>query len=680
MPLRTCLATAAVLALSGGALAQDAIRLNQVGTYPGAPKRAVVVGAAPGAFEVQDAASGAVVFSGTLGRRQTWPASGETVRVADFSELQAPGEYRVAAAGDVSRPFRIEAGALGSVLRDAVRAYYYQRASAELLPEHAGAWSREAGHPDTEVVVHASAASPGRPAGSTFASPGGWYDAGDYGKYTTTGVMAAWALMAAVERTPDRLAELGLADLTLPESGDAVPDVLDEALWQLRWLLTMQDPGDGGVYHKLTTASFVDADLPADDDATRYAVVKTSTSTFAAAAVLAQGARLVRPYRAQHPGLSDSLLTAARDAWAWGNANRGVYFDQSAMNAAFDPDITTGAYEDGWDGDEKQWAAAELFLTTRNPAYWTAYLGAGSSFGGLPIFFDPSPLGAMSLWSRRDRLPAGVDAGDIVAPLVAMADEALAHAQRAPYRTSIGANVSDSPPDFHWGSNEVPGWTALLYWHAFEATGDDRFRLAIMDEVDYLLGRNATGHSYVTGWGERAPQHPHHYMESDGVDAPIPGFVVGGPNPGQQDGCPGYPSSLAAKSYLDAYCSYATNEVAVNWQAALVSALAVAEAANLDSGSAPSALANAGTGEAQVGAPSPNPASDVVRITLAADPTVPARATVTDALGRRVLSLPDVPAGATALELDVSRLVPGVYTVRVEHDGAVATHALTVVR
>ena len=89
-----------------------------------------------------------------------------------------------------------------------------------------------------------------------------------------------------------------------------------------------------------------------------------------------------------------------------------------------------------------------------------------------------------------------------------------------------------------------------------------------------MLGRNAVGTSFVTGYGARSALHPHHRPSAaDGIAAPVPGFLVGGPQPGQQDkgDCPvPYPSTAAAKSWLDHDCSYASNEIAINWNAPLV--------------------------------------------------------------------------------------------------------------
>ncbi len=88
--------------------------------------------------------------------------------------------------------------------------------------------------------------------------------------------------------------------------------------------------------------------------------------------------------------------------------------------------------------------------------------------------------------------------------------------------------------------------------------------------MDYILGRNPTGYSFVTGFGEKTPLHPHHRIsQSDTVAAPVPGMLVGGPHAWQQDKCH-YKSNEPTKSYSDSWCSYSTNEIAINWNAPLV--------------------------------------------------------------------------------------------------------------
>ena len=109
---------------------------------------------------------------------------------------------------------------------------------------------------------------------------------------------------------------------------------------------------------------------------------------------------------------------------------------------------------------------------------------------------------------------------------------------------------------------------SLMY--AYLLTGKDVYLTNAYRNMDYILGRNATGFCYVTGLGTKSPKHPHHRLSaSDDIEDPIPGFLVGGPNPGQQDGA-FYPTASPDESYVDTEDSYASNEVAINWNAALV--------------------------------------------------------------------------------------------------------------
>jgi endoglucanase len=138
---------------------------------------------------------------------------------------------------------------------------------------------------------------------------------------------------------------------------------------------------------------------------------------------------------------------------------------------------------------------------------------------------------------------------------------------------------------FVWGSNSVAANQGILLVWAYRLTGERAYLRRALANLDYLMGCNATGYSFVTGVGDRTPQNPHHRPSvSDGVDAPVPGLLVGGPNPGQQDGCT-YPSDAPARSYTDVTCSYASNEIAVNWSAPLVYLAAAMEALRHDAGS-----------------------------------------------------------------------------------------------
>jgi len=190
----------------------------------------------------------------------------------------------------------------------AIKAYYFNRAGIELQAEYAGRYARAAGHPDDHVLVHASAAGPGRPEGSVIASPKGWYDAGDYNKYVVNSAISVYTLLAAYEQFPEFFAR---QDLHIPESGNGLPDLLNEALWNLDWMLAMQDPADGGVYHKLTNKGFDGVVMPHQANGERYVVQKTTAAALDFAAVMAQASRVFAAFDAQRPGLSARMLAAS---------------------------------------------------------------------------------------------------------------------------------------------------------------------------------------------------------------------------------------------------------------------------------------------------------------------------------------------------------------------------------
>jgi endoglucanase len=569
----TLLAGCAALLLAGGAsaapassIANASIKVNQVGFVPSAQKLAVVPGDAPARFSVVDAATGKPAFEGNLGNAATWDASGERVRLADFSALRTPGSYRIRVAGLPDSPaFSVSLDVYRDLDAAAVRSYTLNRTGIALRPAVAGPYARPLAHPDTVVLVHPSAASAQRPAGSVISSPKGWYDAGDYNKYIVNSGISTYTLLAAYEHFPawfDKLA------LKLPESGNGLPDILNEALWNLDWMASMQDPEDGGVYHKLTNKVFDPFVMPEKASTPRYVVQKTTAATLDFAAVMAVASRVLAPFDRQQPGRSARYLAAAEAAWRWAEAHPKVFYQQPA-------DVQTGAYGDKNVDDEFAWAATELLIATGKDAYRPRALAAihgKAAEQTAPGWADVGMLAWISLTqpNLRDnaRLPQGIDTAPARKQLLAAADRLAARWSASPYRISMVRK------EFVWGSNSVILNQAMVLVAAYRVEPRQDYLNAAQSALDYVLGRNAPGMSFVTGFGARSPLQPHHRLsEADGVAAPVPGMLVGGPNPGQQDraGCrASYPSALPALSYLDDVCSYASNEVAINWNAPLV--------------------------------------------------------------------------------------------------------------
>ncbi len=509
-------------------------------------------------FRLVDAANGNEVWKGRTSAPAEWAPASESARVLDFSAFTGTGVFRLEVPGAAtSLNFNIGPGVYAPLRDAALKAYYFNRASTALTEPLAGIWARPAGHPDTRVVVHASAAGPRRQAGDVISAPKGWYDAGDHNKYVVNSGISTHTLLAAWEHFP---AQFASQKTGTPESGNGLPDLLNEVLWNLEWLLAMQDPDDGGVYHKLTNLSFDGTVMPHRATGERYVVQKSTAAALNFAATLAQASRVFAAFEAQKPGLSARMLATARLAWGWAQRNPNRIYQQPA-------DVQTGEYGDSQLRDEFAWAAAELYISTREDGFWTA-MQAQQLPNISPSWMDVGALAWSSLAHHRHQLTPAADTALIEQRARGLAESLAAQWQASSYRVSMQRG------DFVWGSNSVALNQGMMLIQGYRISQQAQHLAAAQAALDYVLGRNALGHSMVTGFGERSPRHPHHRQsEADTVAAPVPGFVVGGPNPGRQDArdCPvPYPATQDAKAYLDHYCSYASNEVAINWNAPLV--------------------------------------------------------------------------------------------------------------
>lgn len=544
-----------------------AIKINQVGYYTHGPKVVVVTGAGnTNHFFVLTADRRDTVFKGVLSAERSSLYSSTKTRVGDFSKVQKSGSYVIAVPGaGTSFPFRIADDVHHGVAVASLKGFYYQRSDEPLAEQHAGKWHRPAGHPDTEVVVHPSAASKERPAGTVISSPGGWYDAGDYNKYIVNSGITMGTLFSAYEDLPKYW---DTVKVNIPESGDALPDLLNESLYNLRWMLTMQDPHDGGVYHKLTNATFDGMVMPGVTKAPRYVVQKGTAAALDFAAVMAQAARIFKPFDKVTRGLSDSCLKAAERAWQWAEQHPDVRYSQRDINPVHEPDIVTGEYGDRNFTDEKLWAAAELFVTTGNKKYFEMVTALKGAAAGLPGWSNVGMLGYYTMLRHQESLPA------YTTPVTkAMKDSVLHIADRyilTSARSAFGTVMGQSVRDFIWGSSSVAANQGILLVNAYLLTGNKRYVDFALTNLDYLLGRNATGYSFVTGIGSRSTMHPHHRPSvADGITEPVPGLLAGGPNPAMQDKCV-YEFTEPETAYSDTDCSYASNEIAINWNAPLV--------------------------------------------------------------------------------------------------------------
>ncbi len=450
------------------------------------------------------------------------------------------------------------------VLPAAMKSYYYQRAGVAIPTVFGDKWHRAAGHPDTTVLFHKSS---GRAAEGTYRSPGGWYDAGDFNKYVVNGAFSVGIMLQLAEQYPEVLPDRAI---NFPEAGNGRNDLLDELKVELDWMLTMQDPADGGVHHKLTTLKFEGMVMPDQATAQRYILAKGTAATLDFAACMAQASRVYG--RVGEAAFAKTCLAAAERAYVWAVQYPDVAFRNP-------PDVATGEYGDTDFADEWQWALSELYISTKNDEYLRTLLAENSPLriryrAGESWVGQMSNLAAYSLLAQ----PSNAAGAEFDVPhdlhwivkdqIISLADSLIAVADTSAFYQPIN--------DWHWGSTSDVLGAAMVTANAYRLTGDGKYLAATRGWTDWVFGFNATGHCYVTGFGRRSPMNIHHRQSAaDGVVEPVPGFIVGGPNTYQQDTVHGvvYPvasHSQPMRSYVDVEASYASNEVCLNWNAPLV--------------------------------------------------------------------------------------------------------------
>ncbi|GAB2481082.1 glycoside hydrolase family 9 protein [Nocardiopsis aegyptia] len=553
------------------------VRVNQVGYLPQGPKNATVVTDAeqPLPWELADA-DGTVVAEGETVPRGLDPSSDQNVHSLDFGGFTEVGTgFTLTADGETSHPFDIAADPYVDLATDALDFYYTQRSGIEISDEIAPGYGRPAGHAgvepnqgDTEVTCH-----PDTPCDYTLDVSGGWYDAGDHGKYVVNGGISVHQLMSVYERAhhaptgdPDRVADSSLA---IPERDNGVPDVLDEARWEMEFLLSMQVPeGEelaGMAHHKVHDAEWTGLPLMPDrDPQPRYLHPPSTAATLNLAATAAQCARVFAPYDAD---FAATCAEAAETAWDAALEHPDRFATAGGQGG--------GPYDDDTVADEFYWAAAELYLTTGAAEYQEAVTGAelhtGEAF--TDSAFDwrwTAPLGRLQLAT----VPNTLDGRDEVrASVVAAADEYLAAAEEHPY----GLVLNPENGALVWGSNGLVLNTMVVLATAYDLTGDARYRDAVLEGMDYVLGRNALNQSYVTGYGENDAVNQHSRWYAAQLDPSLPhppdGTLSGGPNSDTATWDPVSQANLEGCApqfcYIDHIDAWSTNELTINWNSAL---------------------------------------------------------------------------------------------------------------
>ncbi|WP_039917860.1 glycoside hydrolase family 9 protein [Cellvibrio mixtus] len=559
-------------------------RVNQIGYFPNSPKIAVYKTSNSSAQSWQLTQNGVVVASGLTAPYGIDGASGDNVHRIDLTSVIANGDGLVLKVGaDTSYPFRISTTALNGAFYDALKYFYHNRSGIAIeIPYTAGGsyaanskWARPAGHlnagankGDNNVPCWTGTCN------YSLNVTKGWYDAGDHGKYVVNGGISVWTLLNMHERSVYSNKDIStvgafklsnaLVDnsLNIPESGNGVSDLLDEARWQLEFLLAMQVPAGqvkaGMVHHKVHDVGWTGLPLAPHEDGQQRALVPPSTA--ATLNVAATGAQCARIWKNIDAAFAATCLTAAERAWTAAQANPA--------------DIYSGAYDNGGGGygdktvaDDFYWAAAELYITTGNSKYLSTinnYTITRTDFN----WADTELPGLMSLALVPTEHTSALRTA-AQQKIISIADIHLVTQNQSGYLVPL------SNKEFYWGSNSGVTNKLMLVGLAYDFTGNAIYAEGVIKGLDYLLGRNTLSTSFVTGAGTKTVTQPHHRFWAGALNANYPwappGALSGGPNAGLEDdvsasrlsGC----TSRPATCWIDSIDAWSTNEITINWNA-----------------------------------------------------------------------------------------------------------------
>ena len=546
-------------ALPQAAIDTPDIQINQLGYRPDDEKIAVFRGEdMDSAFQVVDAESGEVVFEGTLLAGAKNNNTRETESAGDFSELKTPGTYKVVGekCGE-SYEFTIGNDVYDEAFDAAVRMLYLQRCGEELPEEYAGEFAHPVCH-DGEAVFYTELAVSGRadddaPTKTVEVKTdvsGGWHDAGDYGRYVVSGAKAVADVMLAYESYPEAFGD----DAGIPESGNGTPDILDEARYELEWLLKMQNSATGGVYHKVTCANFPETVMPEEETDQLLLSPYSNCATGDFAAVMAMAARI---YQDVDSDFADTCMAASLKAVA--------YLEGSESGDGFvNPEgIVTGEYPDTKDTDERYWAYAELFKTTKDAKYEeilteSPYASIQGGLGWERVGFYAGYAYLTSDYTNKEYAQTVVD------KLEYAVNGILESAEADTYQCSLSGT-------YPWGSNMSIANNGMLLLMMDEINGNDKYESLAKAQLDYLFGNNANSYCFLTGFGSLSPEHTHH-RPSQVLNKSMEGMLVGGADSNLED--PYAKATMTgtapAKCYVDNAQSFSCNEVTVYWNSPLI--------------------------------------------------------------------------------------------------------------
>lgn len=518
------------------------VKVNQIGYKPDDVKSVLVTSPDDEKFKVVNVSTNETVYIGTYSAAAFDPAMGTSVRIGDFSEVTAPGTYQIISSpSGASYEFDIGDGLYDDIYKDVVLMLYNQRCGTKLEASVSGDFAHDACHTQEATVY-------GDTSGKTYDVSGGWHDAGDYGRYVVPGAKTVEDLFLAYEDF-DYTAD----DIGIPESGNGVPDLLDEARYELEWMLKMQDEATGGVYHKVTGLTFPEMVLATEETED---MVLAPISYAATADFVAVMAKASVNYAQYDQAFADTCLAAAKKGYDFMKANPD-------MGGFKNPDeILTGEYPDVGLTDETFWAVAELYLATLDDGYLADTKGAIDTKYNTGLGW--AGIGGYALYDLAKA--EGIDSG-----LQSNAKEkflAVAHKKLSSCQTShIFIGIETYP----WGSNMVVAGDGMYLLMASKLEDDPAYLEYAQKQRDYIFGFNGTGYCYVTGYGDLSPQDTHH-RPSQALGKTMPGMLVGGADENLEDPYAsavlyGKPGALA---YVDNSQSFSCNEITIYWNSPLI--------------------------------------------------------------------------------------------------------------
>ena len=497
-----------------------AIKVDTVG-YPVEWRKLAIFNVAPVSAVVKDEA-GRVVYTFTpsdIVDKGRDAASLDPVWQVDFSTLKTPGRYVIEGSGAKSEPFAIGAGLFRETLLAGLKHFYFQRCRTKLEQPFAtwkgDAFSRPAPcHVHDDVGWDMADYPQKRRKWPTVA---GWHDAGNYSQYVASEAPSAQALLMAFEQHPELFKD---GDGNIPESGNNVPDILDEAKWGLLWILSMQERDTGALRGREAVYDFNEG-KPQDERKTVWISGVGTASTAKAASVLAMAARV---YKRWDPSFAARCEQASRAAWA--------FLEQHPARVLVDG---KGSQQTLWD-DSSEYresgarfiAAVEVWRSFRLPAALASVQALLNDPETMPPkFFD----GAWADLSRWGLTSLAFDDKTSETIRSEAKDRLLAAVEnvRAQIETKDGYRCASKTDDYYWGHNSNLLEKAHQLAIALKLDPSRSWlREALRDQWHWILGRNPNGYSMVTRIG-KGPERLYH-AEWGNVKGPVPGYLLGGPN------------------------------------------------------------------------------------------------------------------------------------------------------